>query len=342
MTLNPRLHRPNAAPGPRPRRGAVLVLFFLVVLPPFLVPFAAAAPGQAPPGEQQLSDPAPLASRSLLLDAVTGGKQVIAVGDRGHVLLSDDGGRLWVQVLVPTRSMLTGVASPDGKHVWAVGHDQVILHSADGGRTWVRQFYAPEEEVPILDVWFENPRRGLAVGAYGLLLETTDGGQTWTRRLFDEEEGHGNGLLQAPDGTLYIPAEFGKVFRSRDNGATWEALQTPYRGSFFGGLALPDGALLVFGLRGNVYRSTDGGDAWQKIPTDTTASLLGATRLSDGTLVIVGLSGAVLVSRDGGRSFRSANRPDRQALSTLVPAGTPGELILLGEAGATRDTEILK
>jgi len=342
MTRNPTDH-PRTRIAGNGSFGWPVLLACLFALLPFATLLQAAGP---PPSEDsadaEQADPARLASRSLLLDAVTDGKHVIAVGDRGHVLLSDDGGRMWTQVLVPTQSMLTAVSSPDGNHVWAVGHDQVILYSADGGRTWTRQHYAPEEGAPLLDVWFENERHGLAVGAYGLLLETQDGGRTWTRRLFDEEEGHGNGLFQAPDGALYIAAEFGKVFRSRDNGATWEAVQTPYRGSYFGGLALPDGTLLVFGLRGNVYRSRDGGDSWEAIPTDSTASLLGGNLLPDGTVVIVGLSGNILVSRDTARSFESMNRSDRQALSAVVPSGRSGEVILLGAGGATRDTEILK
>jgi len=286
------------------------------------------------------SDLARLASRSLLLDAVSDGNRLIVVGDRGHVLLSEDGGSSWTQIPVPTRSMLTAVASPDGKHVWAVGHDQVILHSTDGGRTWVLQRYVPQEHVPLLDVWFGDPEHGVAVGAYGLLLETRDGGRTWTHRLFDEEERHGNAIVQGPAGTLFIPAEFGIVFRSRDNGSTWEAVSTPYRGSFFNALALPDGAVLVFGLRGNVYRSADGGDVWEKVPTETTASLQGGSLLPDGSVMIVGLSGAVLASQDGGRSFRPFNRPDRKALSTVVPVG-PHDILLVGEAGLQREASPL-
>jgi len=343
MTPLDRMERPTnrdaPAGGGTPRRTARAACL-LALLTFSAAPLAAGPPAAAPPAEADLSDPAPLAARSLLLDAVSRANRIVAVGDRGHVLVSDDGGRMWTQIRVPTRSMLTAVAMPDSVNVWAVGHDQMILHSADGGRTWERQHNAPEEDIPLLDVWFENASHGLAVGAYGLLLETRDGGRTWTRRLFDEEERHGNALVHAPDGTLFIPAEYGNVFRSQDGGATWEAVQTPYQGSFFGGLALPDGSLLAFGLRGNVYRSADGRAAWEKVPTGTTASLLGGSLLPDGTVVIVGLSGAVLVSRDAGRSFTPVHRPDRQALSAVVPAGAPGQVVLLGEGGATRETRL--
>jgi photosystem II stability/assembly factor-like uncharacterized protein len=316
-------------------------LFPVCVLLLFTASFAAAQePPIAAPGTEP-SEPAPLAPRSLLLDAVSSGNRIIAVGERGHVLLSENRGTDWTQIIVPTRSMLTAVAMPDDRNVWAVGHDEVILHSADGGRTWVRQYYAPEDETPLFDVWFENEHHGLAVGAYGLLLETHDGGKTWARRAVDAEERHLNAIVRSSDGTLFVPAESGLVFRSSDNGETWEGLRTPYQGSFFGAAALPDASLLVFGLRGNIYRSTDRGQTWQQVPTCTTAGLMGAHVFPDGTVVIVGLSGTVLVSHDGGTSFHPVERTDRLGLSAVVPAG-PEDALLLGEGGAKRDGSLLK
>src|ERR1044071_614770 len=52
----------------------------------------------------------PLASSSLLLDLSMAGSRMVAVGERGHVLLSDDQGATWRQAKsVPTRAMLTAV-----------------------------------------------------------------------------------------------------------------------------------------------------------------------------------------------------------------------------------------
>ena len=52
---------------------------------------------------------APLASKSLLLDIVNiKQKKLVAVGERGHVLISADGNN-WQQVVVPTQATLTSV-----------------------------------------------------------------------------------------------------------------------------------------------------------------------------------------------------------------------------------------
>ena len=63
---------------------------------------------------------------------------VVAVGERGHVLVSGDEGRSWRQADVPSRALLTGVFMHDARLGWAVGHDEVVLRTRDGGLTWER------------------------------------------------------------------------------------------------------------------------------------------------------------------------------------------------------------
>src|ERR1700712_5725559 len=94
------------------------------------------------------------AAKSLMLDVVHAGSRLVAVGDRGHILYSDDQGKTWTQAKVPTRQLLTAVFFVDDKHGWAVGHDAQILASEDGGLTWTKQFDDLKRESPLLDVWF--------------------------------------------------------------------------------------------------------------------------------------------------------------------------------------------
>ena len=304
------------------------------------LPWATPKPVYAEEGQEaaiEWAEPARLASSSLLLDAAQTGQRTIAVGERGHILVSEDKGRTWVQARVPTRSLLTSVTMVDSKLAWAAGHDAVILHSKDGGMTWKRQYFAPDLESPLLDIWFENASHGLAVGAYGLVLETHDSGSTWTQRFIDEQERHWNAITSSPDGTVYVAAEFGTIFRSRDQGKNWDALTTPYAGSFFGALPLSDGALLIFGLRGNIYLTIDQGDSWRQIATDTTVSLMKGLELPDNKVIIAGLSGTLLISTDKSMSFKTVNRPDRKGISALLPADSQ-KLLLFGEGGINQDS----
>jgi photosystem II stability/assembly factor-like uncharacterized protein len=281
------------------------------------------------------------ASRGLLLDVTQAGKRLIVVGDRGHILYSDDQGKTWTQAKVPTRQLLTAVYFVDDKHGWAVGHDAQILASSDGGATWSKQFEDLKREAPLLDVWFKDTQTGIAVGAYGALLGTTDGGQHWadiSERLDNEDQYHLNGIAQVKDAGLFVVGEMGSMFRSADDGQTWEKLEGPYQGSLFGvvGTAQPD-TLLAYGLRGNLYRSTDFGDSWAPIALEGERgplefSLSNASLLPDGSLVLVGNGGSVMRSTDDGLTFSVANRADRISLSG-VAEDDKGDLILVGQGG---------
>ena len=55
-----------------------------------------------------------------------------------------------------------------------------------------------------------------------------------------------------------MPAEVIVEGRSLDDGATWERIETPYPGSYFGAVAPADGSLLIFGLRGKDGKLRDG------------------------------------------------------------------------------------
>ena len=291
--------------------------------------FAAAAAAAEPATEW--SEPAPLAERSLLLGATEEDGRIVVVGERGHVLVSRDRGASWKQARVPTRNMLTAVASA-GNGFWAVGHDAVILHSRDDAENWTEQHVGGEKDPPLFDVLFSDPQSGLAVGAYGLAFVTRDGGGSWKKATIDPEERHLNAIARGQDGTVYIAAEYGAVLRSRDRGETWEASTTPYSGSYFGVIALRDGAVEVFGLRGHVYRSEDGGASWRAVGTGTDETLLGGGELPDGSVVIVGLGGTILVSGDGGRSFRRLEQPDRLGLAGAFVLD-PARVLLVGEGG---------
>jgi photosystem II stability/assembly factor-like uncharacterized protein len=292
--------------------------------------FSASAPG---PDHAIRS---PRASQTLLLDVARAGGRIVGVGEWGHVVLSDDDGTTWRQAQeVPTRATLTGVWFVGPRQGWAVGHDAVILHTSDGGEVWELQHEAPEDETPLLSVWFETDTRGLAVGAFGAVLETRDGGRSWERTPgvgTGEEDHHLNRIFAGPDGTIFIAAEYGSIYRSDDGGTTWKHLHPPYTGSFWGGLTTAQGAVLVFGMRGHIFRTEDLGETWVEIPSGTRKSLGGATQLADGQIVIVGLGGAVLFSGDGGNSFAATVRPDRRGIAA-VSAGAAGKLLLFGETG---------
>ncbi len=287
------------------------------------------------PASAEEAAKAPLATRSLLLDGAAVGSRLVVVGERGHVLVSTDGGARWTQARVPVRALLTAIHMHDERTGWAVGHDAAIIRTRDGGATWTLLHRAPEEERPLLDVWFRDERTGFAVGAYGYFLATRDGGETWTSRTVGEDDYHLNALIPAARERLYIAAEAGVVYRSDDGGGTWRKLPSPYAGSWFAGLAPGSDEVLLAGLRGHLFRSEDAGESWTRVPTGTAATLTGAARLPSGAIALVGLEGAVLFSRDGGRSVSPRSLPSREGISAALPLADGG-LLLIGAFGVRR------
>ena len=326
--LRPRPRAPRAPRAPR-GRGLHVALALALAAGGVLSPRAVAAEAAA------LAQPSRLATRSLLLDVTRVGDRLVAVGEWGHVLLSDDAGSSWRQArIVPTRVTLTEVFFADEKLGWAVGHDATVIHTRDGGETWRRQFSAPSEEVPLLTVWFADARRGFAAGGFGLLIETRDGGESWERRALGgpKDDPHLSHLFGGPGGVLLLAAEAGAVYRSEPAGAAWQRLELPYPGSFWGGLTLDSGAMLVFGMRGHAFRSEDTGRSWEAVATGTERSLQSGVQLSDGSVVLVGLGGVVAVSWDDGRHFVAHSEATRHAFAAI--AECPDQrLLLVGEAG---------
>jgi photosystem II stability/assembly factor-like uncharacterized protein len=174
-------------------------------------------------GQDGPAEPAPLAVKSLLLSlAPAGDQRLVACGERGHILLSDDQGATWRQVPVPTRATLNAVHFADARHGFAVGHLGTILRTADGGETWQKLPSGRERAAVLLDVLALSPNDAIAVGAYGLYLRTRDAGATWTREEPQTEQYHFNRIARTSDGALFLVGEAGTILRSLDGGASWE------------------------------------------------------------------------------------------------------------------------
>jgi len=269
-----------------------------------------------------------MAEKAPILAATHSLKRVVAVGDFGVVILSDDGKTFRQAKTVPTRSLLTSVFFI-AQRGWAVGHDGTVITTSDGGENWQVLREEPGKDRVLLSVWFENLQHGFVVGQFGLVMETTDGGKTWNeRRLIEGESGdkHFQHIFPAGGGLVLIVAEAGAILRSEDSGATWQMVQTDNRGSFWTGLALTDGTLLVAGMRGHIYRSADRGLSWKEVPSNTQQSLTGLVQDKDGTVLVAGLSGTVLSSKDQGQSFTASVLTDRSNLTAIVN-GPAGELL---------------
>jgi len=308
--------------------------------------------------------------RTTLLGAAQAGARLVAVGERGIVIVSDDAGARWRQVPVPASVTLTAVRFADAMHGFAVGHGGVVLASADGGLTWARRLdgrqaaqlaldaaradgdakaikqaerlVADGADKPFLDLHFSDANHGIVVGAYNLAFTTADGGSHWQSVMarLDNPKALHLYALRARGEALLIAGEQGLVLRSDDKGRSFRRLAVPYKGSFFTAeLPSADGReMVVAGLRGNVWHSGDAGESWAASVVPMPASITGSALLpgrAGGSIpatVFVNQAGQVLRGR-GDAVTASAGTPLPPLTGVLPLAG--GDLLILGVAGVS-------
>jgi photosystem II stability/assembly factor-like uncharacterized protein len=278
------------------------------------------------------------AARATMLAAARAGARIVAVGDHGVILLSDDGGKSHRQAKsVPLDAPLTSVSFVNETLGWAAGHWGAVLRTEDGGETWTRQRLDTTQDRPLFAIRFFDANHGVAVGLWSLVLVTDDGGTSWKTVELAPPDGARKadlnllGLFADRSGRLFAAGEKGMVLRSDDRGRQWTYLATGYQGSFWTGLVAPDGALLAAGLRGSLYRSTDDGRRWTRIDTRSKSSITALAQVGD-EIVGVGLDGLVLRSADGGGSFKADVRDDHASLTALA-VNASGQPVLYSRQG---------
>lgn len=297
---------------------AAAVFAALVVFEPTLA--APVAPALERPAVMSAQAP-----RSVLQSAALAGDRLVAVGERGIVLLSEDTGKTWRQVSVPVSVGLTAIRFVDAEHGWIVGHGGVVLGTSDGGKTWTRQLdgyraaqllledakqagdararaeaerlVADGADKPFLDLHFFDARNGLVIGAYNLAFSTADGGRTWqpiSRRL-DNPGGLHLYAVRARGDEVVIAGEQGVVLRSIDRGKSFQRVSVPYKGSFFT-VELPGAnEIVVAGLRGNVWRSLDHAASWTQLNVPVPVSFTASARDAKGRVWLGNQAGMVFL-----------------------------------------------
>ncbi len=337
--------RGTSSPGWALPAARIVALSLLLASPAFAgnEPPSSPAAKDGAPGALKLQ-PAELTSaadRAMILSVARAGKRMVAVGDRGIILLSEDEGATFRQARsVPVRSMLTAVCFVDAKTGWAVGHWGVVLRTDDGGESWKIQRSDTSVDQPLFSVYFRDKDQGWAVGLWSLMIATKDGGKTWTGVRLPAPAGGGRAdrnlqkIFANRLGTLFVAAEQGTVLRSYD-GEKWSYVTTGYKGSFWTGIALSNGTLLVGGLRGTIYRSVDGGSSWKESKTELKSSITDFGE-GGGKVFAVGLDGVFYESADGGASFKATQRDDRLPFTAIAVASN-GKPVKFSKQGIAED-----
>jgi photosystem II stability/assembly factor-like uncharacterized protein len=289
-----------------------------------------------------------LATVSLLNDVTRAGDsgRLVAVGERGHIIYSDDGGASWDQASVPVSVTLTGVDFGSASHGWAVGHSGAVLHSSDSGSNWTLQMTgiqaanlaiagiqqeieameqrletAAEDDVGDLewaldDLMFglENMQADLSVGPVNPFLD-----------VWFEDAGHG-----------FVIGAYGMIFHTDDGGNQWQdwarKLDNADKYHLNAITKIGGGALVIAGEAGQIHVSEDNGITWDRRDSGYEGSLFGVIGTGNsGEALAFGLRGTVMHTSDNGLSWERLQTGSSTTLNDGTSAGE--RLVLVGNNG---------
>ena len=173
-----------------------------------------------------------------------------AVGGKGTVLKTENGGSRWENQRDLSNKHLWGVHFVDPAHGWIVGEEGEILHTQDGGNRWVQQ--RSNAEQPLFAVHFVNVTHGWIVGTNGLILHTTDGGITWVRQRTPVNQTLRD-IAFRDEKRGWAVGENGLILHTTDGGDTWNRYPTPAQHNLQD-IYLQKNAGWIVGARGTILR----------------------------------------------------------------------------------------
>jgi photosystem II stability/assembly factor-like uncharacterized protein len=291
------------------------------------------------------------AASSLLLDVTLAGDRLIAVGERGHIIYSDDSGITWTQASVPASSTLTSVYFVDDQTGWAVGHDAIVLRTDDAGVTWSKQFDGFEANRKVVS---QAKLRKVNMQATLQSAERTNNDD----KIAEAEEELENVMFSLDDaqfdldsGTTkplldlwfknkqegFVIGAYGFMFRTTDGGKNWSdwsaRINNPDRFHLNSITHAGFNNLIMVGEAGLVFRSRDGGLSWDSIVSPYEGSLFGLLSTKGNSVILTfGLRGNLFRSIDQGDTWLAVNSDTQQSLIGAA-ALSNGDIVVTGSAG---------
>ena len=249
-----------------------------------------------------------------------------AVGDRGLVLRTEDGGDHWTRIETPTGASLHSVCFIDANRGWVAGGltrpythetEAVLLHTDNGGREWTLVSHTPLPKLRL--VKFFDKKRGVAAGAGSAftpsgVFTTDDGGREW-RPLSTgaPRQWIGGDFLLDPLGELagVVTGVRGEAARVSDRRVSAASGFGDLR-SFRAAKLLDESNGWMVGDGGLVRSTEDGGKTWLPAISEPPAELAEwfdwrTIAARDKRIWIAGSPGAqLLLSNDGGQSWSTS------------------------------------
>ncbi|HJW30147.1 MAG TPA: YCF48-related protein, partial [Saprospiraceae bacterium] len=217
-----------------------------------------------------------------------------AVGLKGYVLRTHDGGTVWEDISKPDTKNYLCIDGLNENDLW-IGSNQRILHSTDKGDNWTEKVVFLSGNIN--DILALSSTRILACSSTGVIYRTKDGGVKWDTVF--STSGQIRSLTRINNQQCMATGFNGVIMRSEDMGDTWHAVAIPlaglqYEQSYFLG---NEGWLVTSSFKHNMWHTTNGGDSWDTLT-------LPIDRFWDGIYFITPDTGiAVCHSNSEGRAY---------------------------------------
>lgn len=292
----------------------------------------------------------PKVAKSLLLDVDRHGDKVVVVGERGHVLVSNDQGKSWKQSQVPAGQMLTAVDFVNERLGWAVGHDGHIIHTEDGGNTWIKQRDGLKAQSEINVALLHEAKEKLkamkvqmAIGPKQVSVATGVTPLAETAVVEVDEYGYEITPMSLEDQLEEAKWEVKNAQNRLDSVVVAPPLMDVWFADENNGWAV--------GAFGTLVHTTNGGQTWEDqsraIGNKDNYHLNAVIGTSNGTVIIAGEAGFVAYSHDNGKTWSHADLGYDGSIfgmsvardgSMIIATGLRGNTFRSLDAGATWET----
>ena len=292
-------------------------------------------------------------THNVLLDIVRIDSRLVAVGEQGIIIFSDDEGQSWQQAKVPVSVTITAVYFTAPAHGWAVGHQGIILGSVDGGKSWQQQYSGYTAYQQALEMIARK------IGRIEQQLNSNDPEidkealQLRLEELQFSKEDYQKTLQDGPSQPLLdiwfrdnqngiAVGAYGLLIMTNDGGKHWQ-LHEQYLSNidkfhFYSIAQSSNGDLFLAGESGTLWHSDNQGQSWQTLTAPYEGSLFGLISAKDGSLLTFGLRSNLFRTEDGGAHWqRITTDSDASLLGGTI--SDHGNIVLVGTSGTVLSSQ---
>ncbi len=271
-------------------------------------------------------------------------KKLMAIGENGVLLVSEDGGTQWQTIALPSQAALTGLISITAQKMIISCADGSILRSENNINEW-ELITGGSSAYPTGLIYDPLHKTAIMLTADGEILISDDGGKLWAPVASIHEYLTDITLIDAGKKLLASSAN-GTLLQSDNGGRTWSKLPPVTSASIDGLLAITDTTIVAYGEGGLLIQSNDTGNNWTILKTPVNDFVHQLLKTDANDWLAVGAKGLLLHSNNHGQDWHpiaSAQQQSDYLLSiisdkksgALVTAGPPGTILLSTDQGKT-------